>query len=226
MTVVRDCRVSREAGFRNVRVCRAPPASHRRLSSRDGSRDARSAGSWARSSLFFRAGGSGLRQQVSSSAESAPFRPQDGQAGGSGLRRQVSSSAESAPFRPQDGQAGGSVPNSGRLRRVSKSEVSELSWPGGGSARSKKSVRAARFWPADGSALRKQALTSYLLAASQLPVSCSTKRRRRCARAVCRWFEVLRNFRNVAWPGSSCGRHCFRNGTRSLKNGAPDGSPD
>lgn len=201
MTVVRDCRVSREAGFRNVRVCRAPPASHRRLSSRDGSRDAHSAGSWARSSLFFRAGGSGLR-------------------------RQVSSSAESAPFRPQDGQAGGSVPNSGRLRRVSKSEVSELSWPGGGSACSKKSVRAARFWPADGSALRKQALTSYLLAASQLPVSCSTKRRRRCARAVCRWFEVLRNFRDVAWPGSSCGRHCFRNGTRSLKNGAPDGSPD
>lgn len=201
MTVVRDCRVSREAGFRNVRACRAPPASHRCLSSRDGSRDARSAGSWAHSSLSFRAGGSGLR-------------------------RQVSSSAESAPFLTQDGPAGGSVPNSGHLRRASTSEASELSWQGGGSARSKKSVRAARFWPADGSALRKQALTNYLLAASQLPVSCSTKRRRRCARAVGWWFEVLRNFRNAVWPNPSCARHCFRNGTRSLKNGAPDGSPD
>lgn len=134
-------------------------------------------------------------------------------AGGSELQRQVQ-------------PAGASVLNSGLPRRASTYEESEPSWQGGGSARSKKSVRAARSWPADCSASKTQALTSYLLAASRLPVSCSMMKRRRCARAACCWFEVLRNFRSAAWPSLSCGRRCLRNGRRSLKSGAPDGSPD
>ena len=198
MPAARSCPALREAGVRAVRVCRAR---HRCQSNRDDFRDARSAGPRARSRLSFRAGGSELP-------------------------RQVSPAGESGMFRSQGGPAGGSVLNSGLQLRVSTTGAYGPSWQGGGSARSKKSVRAARFWPADGSASKTQALTSYLLAASQLPVSCSMMKRRRCARAACCWFEVLRNFRNAAWPSLSCGRRCLRNGRRSLKSGAPDGSPD
>lgn len=198
MPAVRNCPALREADVRVVRVCRAP---HRSLSIRGGSRDARSAGLRARSRLSFRAGGSELP-------------------------RQVSAAGESGMFRWQGEPAGGSVLNSGLRRQVSTTGASGPSWQGGGSARSKKSVRAARSWPADGSASKTQALTSYLLAASRLPVSCSMMKRRRCARAACCWFEVLRNFRSAAWPSLSCGRRCLRNGRRSLKSGAPDGSPD